>query len=667
MKRYLCLIFFMLSFFINGEESNINRTTSYTEGIESKNTYLDSFKDVNPANGNFTLDELEKLEDSIENQIREIIEPYNYNILRIESLTYLSRLKINREKRLANNIESLERYFGELSEEERQGYVPCVKVEVDIATKHGKYKIKTDFIKMIKELKVKEGIGIDFIIYSCTSNDYLRKAFWQYRNNIASNRYFYNEFFEPESDNEGVFVSKSLIGEKWQEKKPTKNQLLYGKELYAKGEKKDGDEEKQKFLEEKISQVEKALQEKLYNINSEKIKFERDGNTIYIIEPEELYEKDITFVPKLIDILRDIDISSKDYEVGIKIMKLIAFTNMFGEEEYTDKSTWEYGNNRYHNSAEKKEYGFLTGSGINVVMKFDGKNRIELWNRNYDEVWTFSGNEKKILRTTKIEYGNIIPMVLKVAFERDGQLLYEYNYNENGEYNGQQLEYYDNGNLKLKAEYINGVPNGIQKSYYEDGSIKTEIEYKNGWLSGMKYLYSPEGNIISETRYIYDEKNETQTASGDVNFVKKFKDGKIYEYEVTLPDRGVVVVRNYLKGKMNGVQMVKTLEGKIISETKYKNGVRNGTDKKYYLNGKLKSTAKYSMGKPVGSSYEYTPEGKKIKTEVGTSEILVLNETAKRIVLSFQYIAVYLLFFGIIIILAYFKRKKREAVVVDSL
>ena len=46
---------------------------------------------------------------------------------------------------------------------------------------------------------------------------------------------------------------------------------------------------------------------------------------------------------------------------------------------------------------------------------------------------------------------------------------------EDGEYVGEHIEYYENGNIKKRGKYIKGVRVGEHITYYENGNVK-EVE-----------------------------------------------------------------------------------------------------------------------------------------------------------------------------------------------
>nr|WP_233192460.1 hypothetical protein [Gaetbulibacter sp. 4G1] len=78
------------------------------------------------------------------------------------------------------------------------------------------------------------------------------------------------------------------------------------------------------------------------------------------------------------------------------------------------------------------------------------------------------------------------------AWWNNGNLKFEYHFNEKGEYNGSVKEWYETGQLFKAFNYENGKEKGGQKLWYEDGRIKANYEVVNSerfGLIGLKKCY----------------------------------------------------------------------------------------------------------------------------------------------------------------------------------
>ncbi len=75
-----------------------------------------------------------------------------------------------------------------------------------------------------------------------------------------------------------------------------------------------------------------------------------------------------------------------------------------------------------------------------------------------------------------------------------------------GQLNGYQLRYWDNGNLMVKCWYTKGQRNGECNEYYEDGTINLRMEFRNGELS-WEDEYDGDGRIIFFTDYLFPKES----------------------------------------------------------------------------------------------------------------------------------------------------------------
>ncbi|MCB9197124.1 MAG: toxin-antitoxin system YwqK family antitoxin [Flavobacteriales bacterium] len=65
----------------------------------------------------------------------------------------------------------------------------------------------------------------------------------------------------------------------------------------------------------------------------------------------------------------------------------------------------------------------------------------------------------------------------------------------NGVKEGEQLTYYENGQLKSKEYFKNGVLEGEQQYYFPDGSLEEKLSYKNGLKEGDQFSYYDNGQL----------------------------------------------------------------------------------------------------------------------------------------------------------------------------
>jgi len=102
--------------------------------------------------------------------------------------------------------------------------------------------------------------------------------------------------------------------------------------------------------------------------------------------------------------------------------------------------------------------------------------------------------------------------------EINGFLLYK------GEpFDGKTLEYYPNGQLKVKASYKKGQKHGMYVSHFENGKEKERGEFFYGNKSGEWKGFFENGNI--KNQYFYSSNDEIISL---VKVFKKYENGKIF-------------------------------------------------------------------------------------------------------------------------------------------
>lgn len=85
-------------------------------------------------------------------------------------------------------------------------------------------------------------------------------------------------------------------------------------------------------------------------------------------------------------------------------------------------------------------------------------------------------------------------------YSNKGVLLARYNF-KNGEYDGEQITYYDYNKTATKELYKNGIQVGEYVEYYESGNVKLEGIYENGLREGNWTEYDDSGKVIKVSKY----------------------------------------------------------------------------------------------------------------------------------------------------------------------
>ncbi|WP_062059537.1 toxin-antitoxin system YwqK family antitoxin [Aquimarina longa] len=144
----------------------------------------------------------------------------------------------------------------------------------------------------------------------------------------------------------------------------------------------------------------------------------------------------------------------------------------------------------------------------------------------------FSKNNDTINLRYFSQKGKVISEGLMVGKNRTGLWKYYHKnsdktmmteYYEYDKLNGEQLTYFENGQLTEKIIYVNGKRNGKRVIYSEEGLIMKEFMYENDQLHGVTKYYDTKGILIIEGNYKRDRKNGVW---------KYYKDGKLSEQKI---------------------------------------------------------------------------------------------------------------------------------------
>ena len=187
-------------------------------------------------------------------------------------------------------------------------------------------------------------------------------------------------------------------------------------------------------------------------------------------------------------------------------------------------------------------------------------------------------------------------------------------------------------NLSGELLFENGEANGIQKYYDDDGKLTEEKSYLKGKLEGKRTTYFPSGNKELEENYhdgILDGRTTTYYVTGGVNceygFLKGDLDGPAACYYLNGSKKSE---SSYVKGKREGKYNAYNKMGDVSITESYIGGELSGKYKKFYDKTAIEEEADYDAGKVV-SSYKKYYSNSKLKAEY--------NYKDKKIISSAEY------------------------------
>ena len=300
--------------------------------------------------------------------------------------------------------------------------------------------------------------------------------------------------------------------------------------------------------------------------------------------------------------------------------------NIIYEGEYLFNKKW---NGKLYDKNGKTSYDIKNGNGY--IKEYNENNQLIYEGESKNgEKW--NGKEiyyEKDCFQFEIEYinGKINPRFVVKEYNNEFKCLifkgdfYDEKYKNKDGYNflsfkkenftGNGEEFFENGNLKYKGEYLNGKKWNGKLFYDINEKIKGEIRDGNE--------YDNNGNIINGEGYI----QKSDLLEGPSMFSGEFKNGLKNgigrEYSCCNEGGPILLFEGeYSSGQKNGKGKEFDYYGNLIFKGKYSWGERHGQGKEYDNNGKLIFKGKYMYGKRwFGKFYGDEGDNKKGNIIVG--------------------------------------------------
>lgn len=170
---------------------------------------------------------------------------------------------------------------------------------------------------------------------------------------------------------------------------------------------------------------------------------------------------------------------------------------------------------------------------------------------------------------------------------------------------GEYVENYKNGISRVTGYYDSGQRTGKWIEHYESGNKLYECEYRYGLKSGKFKQYYPNGKTKSDLNYSLVKKDKSVVNTyGNVNKISSnlIHDPSYYGIENNIYNLNWVSI-------MHGKQSEYSELGDLLSLSHYKMGVKHGVCKTWNSNKQLLSWIEYKNGIVNGKNYTYYNNG----------------------------------------------------------
>ena len=180
----------------------------------------------------------------------------------------------------------------------------------------------------------------------------------------------------------------------------------------------------------------------------------------------------------------------------------------------------------------------------------------------------------------------------KLAYIKEGKLTENLDILTNGKY----IEYYKNGQIKVKGSYKEGKRDGEFKAFLKNGKSAGSVFYKDGKIIKSTLVKAMKDNAsfspVTDIYYKLEDSHTLRKVDYENGLLKTYfiynkdgiPDGESVEYYEEGSIESIVHFRNNI---VEGLTITYYENGNIDEEVNYKNNKMNGEAKSYDENGKL--------------------------------------------------------------------------------
>jgi antitoxin component YwqK of YwqJK toxin-antitoxin module len=311
---------------------------------------------------------------------------------------------------------------------------------------------------------------------------------------------------------------------------------------------------------------------------------------------------------------------AKTYHPNSKLMRTATYVKgeIEGDEiEYSDESIL------------LQKISYKKGKAEGLASYYDSEGKLYstfLYDNNKLKVAKYFDNTGKEI-STSVRQNKLISLV---NYNQQRFKSFTAVYNDDGEKQGDEIFYYNSGQVKESNTYVKGLLQGVSTGYYPNGKKQYEVNYADGKKNGFTRNYFLNGQISSEGWYSDDDLNGDwveYNETGSITAITYYLNNDIYGVKQSfLPNGKLDEEEVYENGWLTAIYQYDTLGNRIHTmelknssgpytgiyydgrkkyEGVYKNGKPDGTFMIYYFDGSVQIKKTYDMGLLTGSYTEY--------------------------------------------------------------
>lgn len=245
------------------------------------------------------------------------------------------------------------------------------------------------------------------------------------------------------------------------------------------------------------------------------------------------------------------------------------FQNGLLQEEHHFKNGYEHGTQKYwHDNGQLETEVNFEYSKLHGIFK--------RWTKEgflYLEYSFSQGKKNGIIKEWQLD-GKYIDELWKMdhlecqKVYQDNVLIAEFNFID-GKLNGTQTIYDSKGkNLILQENYKEGNYEGCQKKWFENGQLEREENFIDGKKTGWQRYYDISGKLLGESNLIDGTgKISVKYANGQRAFEENYLNGELDGLQKSWYKSGQIAAEyNFVSGKRVGLQAAYSEKGEIVEE-----------------------------------------------------------------------------------------------------
>jgi antitoxin component YwqK of YwqJK toxin-antitoxin module len=207
----------------------------------------------------------------------------------------------------------------------------------------------------------------------------------------------------------------------------------------------------------------------------------------------------------------------------------------------------------------------------------------------------------------------------QIGYYESGEVEYKRNWVDNLK-QGEEINYYKSGEVKYKTNWVDDLLQGEGINYYKSGEVESKITYVDGLAQGEQIGYYQSGEVGFKRNWVDDLKQGEEISyyeSGEVEYKINWVDGLVKGEHIGYYESGEVQFKkNWVDNLLQGEQISYYKSGEVQFKITHVDGLVQGEQIGYYESGEVKFKTNWVDDLKQGEQIHYFRNGKIDFTEL---------------------------------------------------